>query len=60
LVLSHRPVPWQDNYAARIAATVRAFEGGNPFLRQIAAVPCPCGALNCAAGGKLMSDGGGA
>jgi hypothetical protein len=29
--------------AARIAATVRAFEGGNPLLHQIAAALCPCG-----------------
>lgn len=42
------PVP-RGEVAARIAATVRAFEAGNPLLRQIAAMPCPCGSRDCAA-----------
>jgi hypothetical protein len=42
------PVPGGE-IAARITATVRAFEGGNPLLRQIAEAPCPCGAADCAA-----------
>ena len=36
------PVP-RGEVAVRIAATMRAFEAGNPLLRQLAAAPCPCG-----------------
>jgi hypothetical protein len=46
------PVP-RGQIAARIAATVQAFETGNPLLRQLADAPCcdrpGCGRLNLAA-----------
>ena len=42
------PPPPRGEVAARIAATVRAFEAGNPLLGKIAAAPCPCGAPDCA------------
>jgi hypothetical protein len=41
---------------ARIAATVRAFEAGNPLLRQLAAAPC-CDRLGCGRG-STARDGG--
>lgn len=42
------PVP-RGEVAARIAATVRAFEAGNPLLRQLAAAPC-CDLPGCGRG----------
>jgi integrase len=50
------PVP-RGHVAARIAATVRAFEAGNPLLRQLADAPCPCGGPGCGRG-LAAGDGG--
>jgi hypothetical protein len=49
------PVP-RGHVAARIEATVRAFEAGNPLLRQLAGTPC-CDRPGCGRG-STARDGG--
>jgi hypothetical protein len=50
------PMP-RGEVTARIAATMRAFEAGNPLLHQLAAAPCPCGVPGCGRGSTACNGG---